>query len=88
MPEAVNCFLLPSGTVGLAGVTVIADRVAWFTLKVVVPEILLDVAVTVAVPGATAEARPLLLTVATEGSDEIQVTCVLISWVVPSEYVP
>jgi hypothetical protein len=88
MPEAVNCLVFPSGTLGLAGVTDIEDRVAWFTLKVVVPEILVEVAVTVAVPGATAETRPSLLTVATDVSDEIQVTCVVISWVVPSEYVP
>ena len=88
MPEAVNCFVFPSGTLGLAGVTDIEDKVARFTRKVVFPESLLEVAVTVAVPGATAEARPLLLTVATDASDEIQVTCVVISWVVPSEYVP
>ena len=33
-------------------------------------------------------ARPLLLTVATDVLDELQVTCGVISWLVPSEYVP
>ena len=49
------------------------------------PEILPEVAVMVVAPVATAVARPLLLTVATEVLDELQVTCVVISWLVPSE---
>jgi hypothetical protein len=36
----------------------------------------------VAVPSETAVARPLLLTVATDGFDELQVTSVVISWLV------
>ena len=52
------------------------------------PEILPEMALMVAVPAATAAARPPLLTVATDVSDDLQVTCVLISWLVPSEYVP
>ena len=42
----------------------------------------------VAVPAATPVARPLLLTVAADVVDEVQVTCVVIFWVVWSEYVP
>jgi hypothetical protein len=42
----------------------------------------------VAVPAATAVINPLLLTVATDGFDELQVACVVISLVVPSEYMP
>ena len=61
---------------------------AGVTVRVVFPEILPEVAVMVAVPAATAVARPLLFTVATDVLDELQVTCVVISWVVPSEYVP
>ena len=53
-----------------------------------VPEILPEMALMVAVPAARAVARPPLLTVATDVSDDLQVTCVLISWLVPSEYVP
>jgi hypothetical protein len=41
-----------------------------------------EVAVMVVVPAATAVARPLLLTVATDGFDELQVTSVVISWFV------
>ena len=73
---------------GLAGVTVTEDRIAGVTVRVVFPEIFPEVAVMVAEPAATAVARPLLLTVATDVLDELQVTCVVISWVVPSEYAP
>ncbi len=58
------------------------------TVKVVLPEILPEVAVMIAVPAATAVTRPLLLTVATDGFDELQVTCVVISLIVPYEYMP
>ena len=88
MPEAANCWVIPAGMLGLAGVTVMEDRVAEVTVRVVLPEILPEVAVIVAVPAATAVARPLLLTVATDVLDELQVTCAVISWLVPSEYLP
>ena len=88
VPEAANCWVTPTGMLGLAGVTDMEDRVAEVTVRVVLPEILPEVAVMVAVPAATAVARPLLLTVATDVLDELQVTCVVISWLVPSEYVP
>jgi hypothetical protein len=55
------------------------ERIAEFTVRVVLPAIVPKVAVMVAVPLATAVARPLLLTVATNVSDELQVTCVVIS---------
>jgi hypothetical protein len=66
------------------------ERVAEFTVRVVLadePELVallgvLEAAVMVTVPMAMAVARPLLLTVATDVSDELQVTCVVISWVV------
>jgi hypothetical protein len=46
----------------------------------VLPEILPDVAMMAVVPAATAVARPLLvLTVATDVFDELQVTCVVMS---------
>jgi hypothetical protein len=64
------------------------DRVAAVTVMVLMPEILPEAAVMVAKPVATAVARPLLLTVATEVTDELQVTCVVISRLIPSEYVP
>ena len=42
----------------------------------------------VAVFAVTAVAKPLVLTVATNSSDELQATNTVISWLVPSEYVP
>jgi hypothetical protein len=54
----------------------------------VLPEIPPEVAVMIAVPAATAVTRPLLLTVATDKFDELQVTCVVISLIVPYEYLP
>jgi hypothetical protein len=89
VPVAVNCRVVPRGTLGLAGVIVMEDRVAEVTVRVVLPETVPEVAVMVAVPVAMAVvAEPLLLTVATNGLDELQVTCEVISWVVPSEKVP
>jgi len=58
------------------------------TVRIVFPEILPKVAVMAVVPVAPAVARPLLLTDATEVLDELQMTCAVISWLVPSEYVP
>jgi len=89
VPVAVNCWMTPTGMVGLAGITDREDKVEGVTpLMVAVPEILSRLAVTIAVPAATAVARPLLLIMATEWFDELQVTCVVISWLLPSEYVP
>jgi len=79
VPEAANCFVFPAGTLGLAGVTVMEDKVAEVTVRVVVPEMLPELAVIVVVPDATAVARPLLLTVAIDVLDELQVTWVVIS---------
>jgi hypothetical protein len=63
-------------------------RVAEFTVKVVFPEILPEAAEMIAVPAATAVARPLPLTVATDVFEEVQVACVVISLLDPSEYDP
>ena len=66
----------------------IVPAVAWVTVRTVFAEILPEVAAMVAVPAETAVARPLLSTVAAAVSDEVQVTCVVIPLMVPSEYVP
>jgi len=87
-PTAINCWVTPRGRLGLAGVTDREDSVAGFTVTVLLPEILPKVAVIVGVPAATAVASPLPLTVATDGSDELQVTSVVISYLVRSEYEP
>jgi hypothetical protein len=89
VPVAVNCRVNPTCTVGLAGVTVMEERIAAAaTVRVAFPEIVPEVAVMVAVPAEMAIARPLLLTTATDGFAELQVTSVVTSKLVPSEYVP
>jgi hypothetical protein len=90
VPVAVNVWKAPTGVLGLTGVTVREDRVAAFTVRMVLPyeiELLalfgmLEVAVMVVMPWPMAVARPLLLTVATDVLDEVQVTSVVISWLV------
>jgi len=85
---AVNCWVLPAGTLGRSGVTDTEDNVAVVTVRVAVPDLVPEVAVMVVVPAPTAVARPLLLTVATAALDELQVTTVVISRLVPSENMP
>ncbi len=75
--EAENCWVNPTWILGLSGVTVMEDRVAVVTVRVVAPAIVPEVAVMVAVPGATGVPRPVLLTVATDVFEELQVTCVV-----------
>jgi len=72
----------------VAGVTAIEDKVAAVTVRVVVSVNVPLVAVMVVVPAAMVVTRPLVLIVATAVLDEVQVTCVDISRLVPSEYVP
>ena len=64
------------------------DRVAEFTVRVVLSAILPVVAVMFVVPTETPMARPVLSIVATDVSNEPQVTCVVMSLLVPLEYVP
>ena len=64
------------------------DKVAAVTVTVELPEALPRLAETIAVPAETAVAKPPLVTVITGVFDEPQVTCMVISWLVPSEYVP
>jgi hypothetical protein len=60
-------------------------RVAEVTVRVVLPELLPEAAVTVTAPAATAAASPVLPTVATAGFEEVQATSVVTSKLVPSE---
>ncbi len=69
----------------MAGVTDREERVAEVTVRVALPDVPPYVAVIVVVPGAISVARPLLFIVATAVSDELQLTAMLISWVVPFE---
>jgi hypothetical protein len=88
VPVAVNCWLRPTGMLGLTGATAMEDKVAELTVRTVLPETVPEVAVTVVAPAVRAVARPMLLTVATDVFEEFQVTCVVISRLVPSEYKP
>ena len=78
VPFARNCSEAPTLIVGFAGPTAIECRVAFVTVRVVVPLSPLNTAVIVVVPGATPVTTPLLsfvlLIVATDGEDEVHVT--------------
>lgn len=86
MPVAVNCCVVPSAMLGVAGVTTMDCKVALLTVNCVEPEILPDVAVIVVLPTPTEVAFPrkpiALLTVATAELEELQVTDDVISCVV------
>ena len=74
----------------MAGVTDMEDRVADVTVRVVALAMDVaapmgpEVAVMIVALGARDVPRPLLLTVATDVLDEVQVTWAVISWIVPS----
>ena len=69
-----NCWVLPAATEGVAGVTEIAVKTAAVTVKVAEPAMLPEVAVIVAVPGATLVASPPLFIVAIPVADEVHFT--------------
>ena len=78
-----NCSVAATREIlGLAGVTVIDTSVAEVTVRIVEPEMLPEVAVMVVEPTAAGTACPMepaaLLTVATEGAEELQITDVVI----------
>lgn len=88
---AVNCWMTPAGMFGLAGLTamevsrgvtemtMLAETFPAETYSVVFMAVMVDV------PTETVVTRPLLFTVATEVSDEFQVTWVVISGRLSSE---
>ena len=81
---AVNCWVRPAATETDAGVTAIDFNVGGKTVNVAEPLIVLDVAVMVVAPCATAVAKPVVLfTVATEVFDEVQVAVLVRFCVVP-----
>jgi hypothetical protein len=81
VPVAVNCLVVPTAMVELAGVTAIETKLAPVTVSEAVPLTELDVAVIVAVPVPTPVAMPVLSIVATVVEEDVQVTdgssCVL-----------
>ena len=79
--------MLPSATLGAGGVIAIDTRVADVTVTVTVPEMepqtlaTLQVTEIVALPVPTVLTSPLLLTVAAEGFEEVQVRSAFRFWV-------
>jgi len=87
VPVAVNCLVVPTAMLELAGVTTIETNVAPVTVSEAVPLIDPEVAVMVAVPVPTPDTRPLEFTEPTEFEEELQVmacnNCVLPSSKLP-----
>ena len=84
VPVAVNCCVRPTGIEGIAGVIAIDTNVAGVTVKLVEPVIEPEVAMTLAVPRALLLARPAAPIVAIEVSEEVQLTELVRSCVLPS----
>lgn len=81
--------MLPAATEAVVGVTKIEVSAAGVTVKVAEPLIVPDVAVMVAVPGATAVANPVFFfTVAMEVADEVHVAVLVRFCDVPLLYFP
>ena len=78
-PVAVNCWVNPTCILESAGATDMKDRVSGVTVRAVFPDLPPKVAVMVGVPAPTAVARPLLLIDANDVSDEVHMTCAVIS---------
>ena len=79
VPVACSCISVWKDKNGLAGITVMKARGTAVAVRVVLPEIIPEVAVIVVVPAEAAVAKPVLLTVATDILEEVQVTRVVIS---------
>jgi hypothetical protein len=92
VPVAVNCLVVPRAMLGLDGVIARETSVAGVAARVVLPDMLPNVAVIAVDPDATGVANPFepaaLLMAATAAVDEPQVTDVVRFCVEPSEYVP
>ena len=74
VPVAVNCFVVPTPMLPLAGVTTIETSVAAVTVSEAVPLTDPEVAVMVAVPVPTPAASPFWSMLATDADEELQVT--------------
>jgi hypothetical protein len=94
VPVAINCWFTPRITLASSGVTAKDTNVAAVTVSVAVPvfPVTGSAAVIVVMPTADESANPLepvmLLTSATDASEDVHVTDDVRSWVVKSEYVP
>jgi hypothetical protein len=88
VPVAVNCWLVPRAIEGLLGFTVIEVRTAAVTVRLSVPVTDPYWADMVTVPGTRPVPNPVLLTVAVEGLEEVQVAELVRFCVDPSVNVP
>jgi hypothetical protein len=84
LPTALNCSAVPSAMDWFAGLTEIETRCAGTTVTTVLSVNEPTVAVIVVEPAARVVASPVLSTVATVVEDEVQVTPLLKSLLVPS----
>ena len=84
VPVAVNCCVLPAPKEAFAGVTAIETRVGGVTVRPVVPLTVPKVPWIEVFPVFCAVAKPPLAIVATEVTDELQVTELVRFCVVPS----
>ena len=85
VPVAIKACVRPLGTEAVNGVTAIEFNVVAVTVKAVMPDFPLAVAVIVVVPGDIPVAMPVVAIVAIECFSDAQVTVLLISRLVPSE---
>lgn len=88
VPVTSNFLVVPLAMVGFDGIKVMEVIVAEDTLRLVVPDMLPEVALITVVPAATALALPSVVMVALDVSEEFQVTPEVRTLVVPSEYAP
>ena len=82
---AANCWVAPILMLGLVGVMAMEEMALEVTVRVTLAEVPPKFAVMVAVPAASPVASPLLVMVATDVSEELQVACEVKSRVVESE---
>jgi hypothetical protein len=88
VPVAVNCWLTPSVTETVVGVTARETSAGGVIVTSVLPLTELELAVIVAVPLDTLLANPTLDTATTAGAEVFQVTAPVMFWVDPSLKVP
>jgi hypothetical protein len=88
VPVAVNCWVAAFAIVGFAGVTAMETRAAGVTFSVAVPLMIPDAAVIVEEPTPAPVARPPVVIVANEVTEEVQVTLLVRFCVLLSENVP
>jgi hypothetical protein len=92
VPVAVNCWVVPTATVRLTGVTAMETNIAPVTVSEADALTVPDVAVTIAVPVLALVPSPwvpaALLIAATAGADELHCTLLVTFCVLPSVNVP